>query len=325
MNFPKRSTSSGRAFTLVELLVVIGIIALLISILLPALSKARRQANTVKCASNMKMISLALMSYIQDNKGKLPPCLIAPTGTNPYPDGFFWAAELVHQKYITAPYLTSQNGVVNAPPSGSVFQCPEGVSPQDNVTNGQLTSGQGSYPTDAKNNGWFYGVDDNPRVDGQPSYGVGSWYQLNSRQTGFTSNFNTGTNNAPFVWFQATGNNDGSAESDNIASFNYTRNLSMIRQPAVMVMIAEAVDPDWVTQTPVGDHYASRMGARHGTKTSDGTNAYCNFAFFDGHVALFPTKPIDSNSSSDNPSGQPGCPGMGIASGTTFTLFMNRQ
>src|ERR1700677_3535532 len=59
-------------FTLVELLVVVGIMALLIALLLPALSKARAAAMTTKCLSNLHQVGLATMSYVADNKGKLP-------------------------------------------------------------------------------------------------------------------------------------------------------------------------------------------------------------------------------------------------------------
>src|SRR5687768_7841199 len=76
-------------FTLVELLVVIGIIALLISILMPALSSARAQAKTVQELSNYKQIYNAVAFYANTNQGFLP---YAGTDSQPVPSKGTWGA-----------------------------------------------------------------------------------------------------------------------------------------------------------------------------------------------------------------------------------------
>lgn len=73
-----------RAFTLVELLVVIGIIAVLISLLLPALGKAKDSSKTLTCQSNIRQQLLAQHAYAADNKGKFAAHI------EPWPDCVFW-------------------------------------------------------------------------------------------------------------------------------------------------------------------------------------------------------------------------------------------
>jgi len=75
--------SPRRAFTLVELLVVIAIIAVLIALLIPALSGVREQANRVKCMSNLRSIGQAMKLYANDNKERYPRTLYVD-GSNAY-------------------------------------------------------------------------------------------------------------------------------------------------------------------------------------------------------------------------------------------------
>lgn len=271
-----------RGFTLVELLVVIGIIAVLIGILLPALNKARRSAAQVQCASNMRQIAQAMIMYTNSSKGKMMPCA-APQIAGVFPVGWWWPNELVRGKYINAPSVYSH---INSSTSEkvfnktSVFRCPEGVAEEDSA------GGGGDYPTDAKNNGYTIGNDGQCAADG---LGVPSWYMLASRvQTG-TNGWPSGARIAPFVAFNS------SATQAQVMDSQFSRTLYQFKRHAEVVMIAEASNNNWYDQTQSTKYpnvWVKRIGARHGKKTLDGANADTNLAFFDGHVATFETAPL---------------------------------
>jgi len=80
---PNSSTARNHAFTLIELLTVIAVIALLVALLLPALSSAREQGRRAVCSANLRQIGIAITSYAQDNFGSIPYGPKAPPFTSP--------------------------------------------------------------------------------------------------------------------------------------------------------------------------------------------------------------------------------------------------
>jgi len=109
---PRVCLATQGAFTLVELLVVVTILALLISILMPSLKKARTQTKRTVCASNLRQIGIGLHGYLLDSNDRLPYASYMPS-TGPFP--VFDAAEPIYIAEVLLPYLSDQR---------EVFRCP---------------------------------------------------------------------------------------------------------------------------------------------------------------------------------------------------------
>lgn len=114
------SLRRSRAFTLVELLVVIGIIALLISILLPTLNAVRSSADQAKCSANLKTMGQLLFTYAAENKGSLPYGIIGvninkDTGAWLAPTDEFYSWAGMAGKYATRNSI-GDNSDTNFPP-----------------------------------------------------------------------------------------------------------------------------------------------------------------------------------------------------------------
>lgn len=124
-----------RGFTLIELLVVIGIIGLLIAILLPTLSRAKDQGNTIKCLSNLRSIGAAFTQYVTAHNGALPYA-DADMAWKPWSAQFFgtgtpsqpWHYNNVHRhlmKYLGGRYNADNHTIITL--DSEIFRCPNAV------------------------------------------------------------------------------------------------------------------------------------------------------------------------------------------------------
>lgn len=249
------------AFTLVELLVVIGIIGVLMGVLLPTLSKAREHANTIACLSNMRQIMAAVQNYASDTGGYLVPAQWLRTADNPLPSSLtydgndYWCNILVNGGYLQAPDGSRGWGDELGPQRNSVFFCPASLDDQ-------LASG-------------FYNGFGTP-ANRQAATGARAvrYYSLSSR-TSVDCSYGINADHRPSDGtFGTPARRVGTVPGFNLS---YLTKMSQIRRSAQMVLLFDGIYLD------IDNVDGNRLNARHARRTKT------NLAFFDGHVATYDT------------------------------------
>lgn len=276
-------------FTLVELLVVIGIIAVLIGVLLPALNNARNASKTVVCLSNMRQLSIACANYASQTGYTVPAWVFgmgAPTsgstsplinqsvnGTVFHVPGNFqfqtWPTILHTNKLIVANVVGS---ISDGPMTSGVFYCPsanpdflaDGIL-SDPVGSGWTTDQWYKHDTNAGlSAGYRYFGKDAP--NGQVTM-IDSWYGINASDVpgnGASETPNWGNTPSATMPFVQTGN------------ASYLHRVTKIRDNSRVAFLY-----DGVYVTPSRD--AGRINGRHGKDRK-----YTNVAFVDGHAETVP-------------------------------------
>jgi prepilin-type N-terminal cleavage/methylation domain-containing protein/prepilin-type processing-associated H-X9-DG protein len=268
-----RTIARRRGFTLVELLVVIGIIAVLVAILLPALTRAQEQAKTTQCLSNLRQIGQALQMYVVESGGYLPPGHVA----NPNSDGMGldnWATILVGRKMLTAP--SQVNFDANESRGESVLRCPSGLDVKRDTNTGIFGSGhEPTSQTDARGATFWRRVSlqgaNKWLATGQM---IDTWYAVNAWDNGKGDNPDS-YNKAqrPFPFRKIRRNADGSVVGEGIkyTKFKKSGQLALVFDGLIMLDLQSST---------------ARINARHNKKRST------NFLLADGHAETIETKTL---------------------------------
>ena len=262
-------TRTLRGFTLVELLVVIGIIALLIGILMPALSRARRAAKATQCMSNLAELGKAFVMYNNDYQGfNIPSYTMTGVAGGPTVPLEGWAPILDRDNYIKGRPQENE---------GNVFVCPEMLD-VEGMAGGQTGTDPG------KPKGWMDWP--NLRNGGAnipttiPGRGfdkiirVGYWINADNPIGGTASV-------TPDLYYTGS---VGYGPSSNGLFIKHTK-ITKIRRPSETIVLADGVYAGRQRDNQIG-MTNSRIGYRH-----PGAVAVANVAYADGHVA-----PLDGKS-----------------------------